>query len=118
MVTESAIEQFEKNDVELSVPKGEPRPILIIVMVSWIGAVQCNRNPEQHAVKVVESTLGGRRGRGHAGKIFTGPRRDMLLAIIYLLGQHHSSEPIRAVTSVSVTAFASMGFTCEQRELR
>ena len=83
MVTERAIEQFEKNDVELSVPKGEPRPILIIVMVSWIGAVQCNRNPEKHALKVGESTLGGRRGRGHEGGILAGMRRDLSLASSY-----------------------------------
>jgi hypothetical protein len=34
MVHASAIEEFSKNDVELTVPPGEPRPILIIVMVS------------------------------------------------------------------------------------
>lgn len=33
MVHASALEQFEKNDVELTVPASEPRPILIIVMV-------------------------------------------------------------------------------------
>ena len=34
MVSERAIEQFEENDVELTVPLDEPRPVLIIVMVS------------------------------------------------------------------------------------
>lgn len=33
-VSNGAIEAFEKNDVELSVPEGAPRPVLIIVMVS------------------------------------------------------------------------------------
>jgi len=34
MVHASAVEDFEKNDVELSVPAGEPRPVLLVVMVS------------------------------------------------------------------------------------
>jgi len=34
MVHASAVEEFKKDDVELTVPPSEPRPILIIVMVS------------------------------------------------------------------------------------
>jgi hypothetical protein len=34
MVHASAVEEFKKDDVELTVPSSEPRPILIIVMVS------------------------------------------------------------------------------------
>lgn len=37
MVSASALEAFEKNDVELTVPPGEPRPVLLIVMVSLEG---------------------------------------------------------------------------------
>jgi len=33
MVHASAVEEFKKDDVELTVPPSEPRPILIIVMV-------------------------------------------------------------------------------------
>ena len=33
-LSNGAIEAFEKNDVELSVPEGAPKPVLIIVMVS------------------------------------------------------------------------------------
>jgi hypothetical protein len=35
-VSNGAIEAFEKNDVELSVPDGAPTPVLIIVMVSLL----------------------------------------------------------------------------------
>jgi len=34
MVHANAVEEFKKDDVELTVPPSEPRPILIIVMVS------------------------------------------------------------------------------------
>lgn len=33
MVSAEAVEKFKENDVELTVPPGAPRPILIIVMV-------------------------------------------------------------------------------------
>ena len=33
MVHAAAVEKFEENDVELTVPPGEPRPLLLIVMV-------------------------------------------------------------------------------------
>lgn len=33
-VSSDVLEQFEKKDVELTVPKGAPRPVLVIVMVS------------------------------------------------------------------------------------
>jgi hypothetical protein len=36
MVSENAINEFKKNDVELTVPPGAPRPTLIIVMVSRV----------------------------------------------------------------------------------
>jgi len=39
-VHEAAIEQFRKNDVELTVPPGEPRPVLIIVM----GPASCGKS--------------------------------------------------------------------------
>jgi hypothetical protein len=32
-VSDQALNDFEKKDVELSVPEGAPRPILVIVMV-------------------------------------------------------------------------------------
>jgi len=35
MVHTSAVEAFERNDVELTVPPGEPRPVLLVVMVSY-----------------------------------------------------------------------------------
>ncbi len=35
MASAHAWEEFRKNDVELTVPPGQPRPILIIVMVSY-----------------------------------------------------------------------------------
>lgn len=34
MVHAAAIEEFEKKDTELTVPPGEPRPLLLVVMVS------------------------------------------------------------------------------------
>ncbi|KAK4687454.1 gluconokinase, partial [Tremellales sp. Uapishka_1] len=40
MVSAHAIEEFEKNDVELSVPEGAPRPVLIIVM----GVAACGKS--------------------------------------------------------------------------
>lgn len=46
MVHASALEQFEKNDVELTVPASEPRPILIIVMVS--ASVMCVWTDEEN----------------------------------------------------------------------
>lgn len=33
-VSETALDEFKKKDVELSVPEGAPRPVLVIVMVS------------------------------------------------------------------------------------
>ena len=33
MVHQSAVQAFEKNDVELTLPPGEPAPVLLIVMV-------------------------------------------------------------------------------------
>lgn len=47
MVSEAAREAFEANDVELTVPAGAPRPVLIIVMVRshWLGGLVYPQNP-------------------------------------------------------------------------
>jgi hypothetical protein len=39
MVHAAAVEEFEKKDVELTVPPGEPRPVLLVVMVCLEGRV-------------------------------------------------------------------------------
>lgn len=35
-VSETALDEFKRKDVELSVPEGAPRPVLVIVMVSLL----------------------------------------------------------------------------------